>query len=962
VNYQPFLWANITQASQDLPMMELKMKSDQNTVIWKGVKVDLPGNCVDNDVSLVKVWKDVNNNDIFDDADKAQVAGDYVGLLSYGTENFAHKTVTITFKTPQIISSTSTARYFITYNVNALAAVGNTIGLSIGSTDYLIVQSPDQVQFSMSAPYVAPSAPVVEYPDVCTFQPWPWYNPDTEKDVLSNVTLTQGDKNVPVLKFRLQTNMSEAIWSKLRVERIGTGAPGQPVSGSNADVQYVKIYADANNNGVLDAADTLLSSGTDQFPLDAAGPTTDIALTVPQTLRPSWQYYFVVYDVSLTAHASNSIGIRLKDRSWITVSQPNSVAVFSSSAPFNAQSYFDSSLAQIQPVSLVINSANLAPQVKLPGDKDVPILQLHFAASSHQVTISSITLNQTGTVTTPTTSASYYIGMGDGDFSRVRLWIDDGDGVFNATRDTVLDSVSNRKWLLSNNFNPDTVESFSNGIVTLQCGVTAGTEGKTFFVTADIGTTDMGGQTTFRHTAGLQLLNYNALNMVPQTAVSNGANTFPYSSGSLTIADAAILNVNVRPDQTTATDEAWYNSNTSLAAKWDIVKVSAANVKQYKAAVGTRPDLQDVTLGMGSAGWTTTGNQSIEIKGLALSEPLTVFLAEDLLSSKTAGSVEVEFADGDPKKGVANPTDNFDRTGTIVIGKEIVSYTDKTNHTITGITRGVQGSAVADHYKGQQATNKAYFVQVKAVTDLAGETPEKWGVVKIDLTAPSAPANVIPTPAKTGIPAEDGKYEVTWDHAKDFESGVQLYEVQERTDTNPVWKTVDVVSGDRFSTNIGDGVAQDINGNALPDNPRDKGHFYYYRVRAKNNAGSLGDWSVQSAPSATGLPSEVISSVSNYPNPVDTRKGGEEAKTSIVYILNQDAEVTITLYDLLGYQVNSWTFSAGSEGGKRGANKVQWDGTNGISEKVAKGGYIANIQVKSDKGVVSAIRKIGVIH
>jgi hypothetical protein len=220
----------------------------------------------------------------------------------------------------------------------------------------------------------------------------------------------------------------------------------------------------------------------------------------------------------------------------------------------------------------------------------------------------------------------------------------------------------------------------------------------------------------------------------------------------------------------------------------------------------------------------------------------------------------------------------------------------------------------------------------------------------------------LPGPAKSGKPEASGKYGIQWDNSKDFESGVQMYELQERSDTNPVWKDINFVSGDRFSDNIGDGLASDIYGNAIPDLPRSKDHFYYYRIRAMNYAGTWGPWSVESAPAATGLPSQVISSVSNYPNPVDTRKGGEEGKTSIVYILNQNAEVNITLYDLLGYSVYSWTFSPGSMGGRMGANRILWDGTNGVGQKVAKGGYIAQIKVKSDKGVVTTIRKIGVIH
>ena len=107
---------------------------------------------------------------------------------------------------------------------------------------------------------------------------------------------------------------------------------------------------------------------------------------------------------------------------------------------------------------------------------------------------------------------------------------------------------------------------------------------------------------------------------------------------------------------------------------------------------------------------------------------------------------------------------------------------------------------------------------------------------------------------------------------------------------------------------------------------------------------------------------DVITNVSNYPNPFDSRKGGPEAETNIVYILNQDAQVTITLYDLLGYKVYEWTFSPSEEGGRKGANRVPWDGSNEAGQKVAKGGYIAYIKVQSDRGIVTTIRKIGVIH
>lgn len=114
---------------------------------------------------------------------------------------------------------------------------------------------------------------------------------------------------------------------------------------------------------------------------------------------------------------------------------------------------------------------------------------------------------------------------------------------------------------------------------------------------------------------------------------------------------------------------------------------------------------------------------------------------------------------------------------------------------------------------------------------------------------------------------------------------------------------------------------------------------------------------------STGFPSEeVISEVYNYPNPVDIRKDGEEGKTTIRYTLNENAEVIVTLLDLLGYKVNSWTFPAGIEGGKKGANSIKWDGTNFTGLKVGKGGYICKIEVKSSHGTGVKIRKIGIIQ
>jgi len=110
------------------------------------------------------------------------------------------------------------------------------------------------------------------------------------------------------------------------------------------------------------------------------------------------------------------------------------------------------------------------------------------------------------------------------------------------------------------------------------------------------------------------------------------------------------------------------------------------------------------------------------------------------------------------------------------------------------------------------------------------------------------------------------------------------------------------------------------------------------------------------------MPAPIITDVSNAPNPFDSRKAGLEGKTRILYRLENDVPVRVTLYDLLGFRVRRWDFSAGQNGGRAGQNDFLWDGTNESGQKVSKGGYLAQIEIETSETVVTVIRKIGLIH
>jgi hypothetical protein len=113
---------------------------------------------------------------------------------------------------------------------------------------------------------------------------------------------------------------------------------------------------------------------------------------------------------------------------------------------------------------------------------------------------------------------------------------------------------------------------------------------------------------------------------------------------------------------------------------------------------------------------------------------------------------------------------------------------------------------------------------------------------------------------------------------------------------------------------------------------------------------------------AQNLPAEILTDFSNAPNPFDSRKAGIAGQTVISYNLSQAASVTLTIYDLMGFRVKRWTFSAGDNGARQGTNTVTWDASNEAGQKVSKGGYLAQLEVETPQTTVTAICKIGVIH
>src|SRR5262249_48567423 len=162
---------------------------------------------------------------------------------------FTNGRALLTFVNQQVIPNVNTkpsgVKYFVTYDINPFAPVyrdlnnngvqdsGEAVGLGalISNATSFIVITPDLVSAPRSM--FTKNATLSEYPDLVTFVP------DT---TITPTYATQGDKDVPIMKFSMGTNVSLAQFNSLKISRVGAG-PIQ-TQGSNDDIALVKIYRD----------------------------------------------------------------------------------------------------------------------------------------------------------------------------------------------------------------------------------------------------------------------------------------------------------------------------------------------------------------------------------------------------------------------------------------------------------------------------------------------------------------------------------------------------------------------------------------------------------------------------------------------------------------------------------------------------------------------------------------------
>jgi len=153
--------------------------------------------------------------------------------------------------------------------------------------------------------------------------------------------------------------------------------------------------------------------------------------------------------------------------------------------------------------------------------------------------------------------------------------------------------------------------------------------------------------------------------------------------------------------------------------------------------------------------------------------------------------------------------------------------------------------------------------------------------------------------------------------------------ILERAAGNGAWQPIASYKTDAALK--GQGNASTTTSYSFIDNTITTGTEYHYRLGDVNTAGIVTMHSPISV-TTTALP-QSTAMLNAYPNPFNP-------ETTVKYTLHQDAQVTITVYDLLGRKVKTLI----DEQQAAGAYHVVWSGTDAVGAKAASGAYLVRME------------------
>jgi len=986
----------VIQGEEDVCMLKLRLRTNVQAVVrWMGLRVDRTGLSVDSDIRGIKIYRDANGNGEFERyidkkiAEKQKYGDVYPFKEGYTIVDIPDEEITTEEKT-----------YFLVLDISPTAEESHTIGVEL---KYAAVEYPRKPRNVTSKSYFIfnglndaepPSEQNPVFPikssdnkiaatvDVVTIY--------SEQQAMAEIL--QGEKKAFV-RFRLRTDpqrsqakeLAAAVFTEIKLSRIGEA--------KDSDVAAVMLYKDNGDRVFVEGQDELITSGEDRFSKGVAS----VKLTKLQTITTSYSdYFFVVLKISEEATPNVYVGIECKPREGnVIFKSPDVIAN-------DAQPFMASTIIREYPDKVTIISTSTIPSRIDPGEKNVVVSKLNIYTELASARWFGVLLFRTG-------SGKY------SDVEQVKIYKDNGDYVFDASSDTLLGySVFNatdeakitfaapevlrpttQTYYIVYDFLENIEADRTHGVLYSNSDFTISAPDYIFppFVfSSDLARINPIKVYTefYDNPTNLKELRQSDTDKVLTLL------TLHTSVSSISLTGIAIERYGTCADTDVAKIEIYYDSDNNRSFdKTKDLKIQSS-VSQFTNKVATitftspqilskqkqsffivisitKTAAPDTLLGIRISTATSIltaqlGVTRIEVQPqnfpYVSTEYTIVFwnrptIPEIIGKSFHNNPSEYTFTwyslapagIGERRYGFGRGTGLKDKDKYVIISTQPWEGVNLPQIGVKEITteetlesdgrKKIMVTVKWENLNLQHNVTYYFIVEVKSKDGYVCLRAGEFCVV-VDTSPPPSPG-ALWTNITKGVSFTD-TFWINWAPVEDPESGIEVYELQERVDLSQTWQTVD-----------GNIPPAEVSYKLIGRLP---GKFYYYRLRAKNKAGS---WSEYSPVLRVVLekPVSLITEQSVFPNPVRLREHGS---VNIAYNLSTNSTVKITIYDIFGRVVRRMECKPGENGGRFGENYVSWDGKNEQGEKVSTGMYICIIEGTDGNSSERKITKIGVIR
>lgn len=397
---------SVARGARGVPILTFSLRTGitpagNASVEVKGIQITRFGGGADEDIEqvlLVEGWNDANGNGFFEEGE-GQVAAQ--GLFKNRVVNFDFR---------RVIRQGEKPVYWVVFHFSGVATAGLSHGarLDIGGIQ---VADPDEVS-TRNLPIASRLTTIGDTLEVRPFSVAP-------------ANGVPGQEGIPVFAATLQALSGEVQLQGVRVRLLNpSGGPGRA-----GDVSSATLYLDANRNGRPDPQDAPLARG--QFSQsDSQGvPYADFSFDLRLRTREEATHLLLAINLANDAVRGDDLVFEVKgvdpnnpqvlsERNSIQVAFPDQVRM--EPAPFRSQPLRVGS-------SLLVEGAPVGDPRLFRGQRDVPLIRVTLRASPLRVIVQNLTVERFGTAPDPAVT-------------RIRLFRDDGNGLFDPSRDAQLGS------------------------------------------------------------------------------------------------------------------------------------------------------------------------------------------------------------------------------------------------------------------------------------------------------------------------------------------------------------------------------------------------------------------------------------------------------------------------------------------------------------------------------------------